>query len=202
MLYTLFFFFIFIGYLYRNLLIYYFVYFYDKYKKYLEYINSRKITLDYVDNYNMYHTSKYSLKEIKKLQKFKYVILNINNKKFIINDLENFDIDIEKLRNRTKVDNCIICSNVSITNCMYKLTKVLPVEYDLHEELSKFLVNDYIINLEQYKDLWISLLNKKNGTVYNTEYELEWTIINAKLEKYNSKNITIKIIDNLIHISN
>jgi len=198
MLNILFYFLIFvpIGYFYYNSILYYLIYLYDKYKKYEEYKSSRKITIDYVDEKNIYHKSKYSLKQIVNLQKYKYIILNVNNKKFIINDLINHDIDIETLRNKTNVDNCIICSNVIV-----KSEDLKPVEYDLLSELSDFFVNDCVINLEQYKDLWISLLNKKNGTVYNTEYELEWTIINAKLEQYNSKNVTIKIIDNLIYVS-
>ena len=198
MLNSLFYFLIFvpIGYFYYNSILYYLIYLYDKYKKYEEYKSSRKITIDYVDEKNIYHKSKYSLKQIVNLQKYKYIILNVNNKKFIINDLINHDIDIETLRNKTNVDNCIICSNVIV-----KSEDLKPVEYDLLSELSDFFVNDCVINLEQYKDLWISLLNKKNGTVYNTEYELEWTIINAKLEQYNSKNVTIKIIDNLIYVS-
>lgn len=198
MLNSLFYFLIFvpIGYFYYNSILYYLIYLYDKYKKYEEYKSAQKITIDYVDEKNIYHKSKYSLKQIVNLQKYKYIILNVNNKKFIINDLINHDIDIETLRNKTNVDNCIICSNVIV-----KSEDLKPVEYDLLSELSDFFVNDCVINLEQYKDLWISLLNKKNGTVYNTEYELEWTIINAKLEQYNSKNVTIKIIDNLIYVS-
>ena len=196
MTYTLYFLIILIGYINFNSILYYFIYLYDKYKKYQEYINSKKITIDYVDNLNIYYKSKLSIDQIKKLKQFKYVILNVNNKKFIIDDVETFDKDIEKLKNRTNVNNCIICSNVSITDPELK-----TVEYDLHEELSKFFVNDCIIDLENYKDLWISLLNKKNGTVYNKSCRLNWLIINSKLEKYKSEKITIKIINNLIYVS-
>ena len=93
---------IFFSYIYRSLILYCFLYLYDKYKNYQEYINSKKISFDYVDNNNVYHNTNLSLKKIRQLN-YKYIILNFKNKKFIYSD--NLDIKNleEKLKKKQKI---------------------------------------------------------------------------------------------------
>ena len=183
---------IFFSYIYRSLILYCFLYLYDKYKNYQEYINSKKISFDYVDNNNVYHNTNLSLKKIRQLN-YKYIILNFKNKKFIYSD--NLDIKKleEKLKKKTK--NIIVCANILIYHNILQ-----SKEYDFHSELSKFFVDDITIDLKEYKSLWISLINKKYNTNYDLSYSIKWFIITDKIKTYNSYSLIIKVIDNLVNI--
>ena len=88
-----------------------------------------------------------------------------------------------------------MCSNITLNKPNFE-----SIEYDFHNELSKFFVEDVTFDLKEYNSLWISLINKKYNTNYDLSYSIKWFIITDKIKTYNSYSLIIKVIDNLVNI--
>ncbi len=194
MFYIIFLMFLFSAYFYRVKIIYQCLLIYNNYLEYKENNKSNKLTIDYVDTNNVYNVTNKHLYEFLDSNKSncKYIILNYKNKKQIY---ETPDC-IQKIKNAVIIDKTIICAIVSPIK-----EPLDPLQFDFQSELSKFLIDNTLIDLNKNKDLWISLINHNYNTHYNTSYELNWNIITDKIEEYNSNNIVISVKDGSTQIT-